>query len=281
MHACMNLSSSVRSRTCFLLNSQGLGLGLGYDFYQRYENGEGRNKTCGYKIRNFFIKELMTEPKSFLDVGCSHGHFLASLKDGIWPKVGVDIAGVPLKDAKKKSLSVVLADAHFLPFRDGAFHLVTAREVIEHLVSPWDAAREWMRVSSRSVIISCPVKDGHKTCNAILYLLWKLRNLAMQRQSSNLTSKQKLSRDAGHISIMTRKQILNLPAINPQWNTQTYVFFIRTPLGLILDEPKIPKQLRKLALRIEIVAPRIPTLVSETLLFKGFAVAIKFTCTSD
>lgn len=252
-----------------------------FDFYQRYEDGEDRSKTCSYKIRNFFVKELMTEPTSVLDVGCSHGHFLASLRDGIEPKVGVDIVRVPLKEAKKKSLSVVLADAHLLPFRDGAFQLVTAREVIEHLVAPWDALREWMRISSRSVIISCPVKDGHKTCNVILYLLWKLRHLIMQRQSSNLTGEQTLSRDAGHISVMTRKQILNLPAINLQWKTERYVFFLRTPLTLILDKPKIPKQLKKLALRIEIVAPRIPTQLSETLLFEGFGVAIKFTCTSE
>lgn len=168
-----------------------------YDFYQRYERRETRSKTYGYKIRNFFVKELMTEATSVLDVGCGHGHFLASLKDGIELKVGVDIARVPLKETKKKSLSVVLADAHLLPFRDGAFQLVTAREVIEHLVAPWDALREWMRISSRSIIISCPVKDGHKTCNAILYLLWKSRNRIMQQQRSNLTSKQKLSRDAG------------------------------------------------------------------------------------
>ena len=250
-----------------------------FDFYQMYESGD-RSKTYGYKIRNFFVKELMVEPASVLDVGCGHGHFLASLKDDIELKVGVDIVRVPLKAAKERSLSVVLADAHLLPFRDQTFQLVTAREVIEHLVAPYDALNEWMRVSSRNIIISCPVKDGHKTLNAILYLLWKMRNLVVQRQYRNLSNEQKLSKDAGHISVMTRTQILNLAAINRQWKTEKHVFFLRTPLTLILDKPKIPKQLRKLALRIEIVAPRIPTQLSETWLFEGFAVAIKFTCTS-
>jgi ubiquinone/menaquinone biosynthesis C-methylase UbiE len=248
-----------------------------YDFYQIYEDGEDRSKTFGYKIRNFFVSELMGKPASVLDVGCGHGHFLSSLKEDIEPKVGVDIVKVPLNEAKRRSVSVVLADAHLLPFRDQTFKLVTSREVIEHLVAPYNALEEWMRVSSKGIIISSPVTDGYKTCNAILFFLWKARNLMTQRQRRNLTEEQRLSKDSGHISAMTRMQILNLLGTNKQWKIEKTVFFLKTPMTLVLDRKSFPKQLRKLILRIEILVTRIPAQLSELLLFEGFAVAVKFT----
>jgi len=226
-------------------------------------------------MRDFFVKETMGKPSSILDVGCSHGHFLASLKDGIEPKVSVDIVRVPLKDANEKFLNVVLADAHFLPFKDKAFELVTALEVLEHLIAPSDALREWMRVSSEGLIISSPVEDGHRTCNMVLYLVWCLRNAAIQRQSGNLSSLQNLNKAAGHISVMTRREILNLYSTKSHWKTEKCLFYLKTPFSIILDKAIFPEQLRKLVLRIEIAASRIPIELSRLVLFKGFAAIVK------
>ena len=242
-----------------------------------YEDGEDRSKTYGYKIRNFFVMKLLGEPVSVLDVGCSHGHFLASLTESVEPKVGVDIVRVPLNDAKRKSLSIVLADAHLLPFRDEAFQLVTAREVIEHLVAPYEALKEWARVSSKSIIISSPVQDGYRTYNPILYTLWRMRDLMVQRQRRTLTEQQRLSKESGHISVMTKTQILNLFSAEKNWKTEKYIFSLRTPLALVLDMKSFPKQLRKLVLRIEILLSIIPARISTLLFFEGFAAAVKFT----
>lgn len=251
-----------------------------FDFYQVYESRD-RSGTYGYKIRNFFVKEMMGKtPVSVLDVGCGHGHFLKSLGKDVELRVGIDIVRVPLKEAQRKSLLVILADAHLLPFRDQAFQLVTAREVIEHLVDPCNALKEWMRVSSRNVILSCPVKDGHMTFNAILYLLWKARNVGSHMKYRNLTNEQKLSKEAGHISVMTHKQLLSLSSIDGLWEIDKHVFFFRTPLILIVDQAKIPKQLRKLALRIEIATTRIPNHLGKLLFFGGFGATIRFSCTS-
>lgn len=60
-------------------------------------------------------------------------------------------------DVSKEFLSwrfkpTVLADAHYLPFRDRSFDVVKASHVIEHLKNPWKALDEMIKVSSKEII---------------------------------------------------------------------------------------------------------------------------------
>lgn len=79
-----------------------------------------------------------------LDVGCD------SHKRG---DVGIDI--------NRTSHVDVVADAHFLPFRDGVFDLVTCWHSVEHLHSPELAIKEMLRVSKHKVHIACPHRFSH------------------------------------------------------------------------------------------------------------------------
>lgn len=49
-------------------------------------------------------------------------------------------------DIKKTSAVNLIADAHFLPFKDESFSQVICTEVLEHLESPFQALREIKRV---------------------------------------------------------------------------------------------------------------------------------------
>ncbi|MEM3578195.1 MAG: class I SAM-dependent methyltransferase [Candidatus Bathyarchaeia archaeon] len=66
-------------------------------------------------------------------------------------------------DVSKEFLSwrfkpTVLADAHYLPFRDRSFDVVKASHVLEHLKNPWKALDEMMRVSSKEITIKFPTE---------------------------------------------------------------------------------------------------------------------------
>jgi len=88
-------------------------------------------------------KALSGEPKRALDVGCGWGREIARFPQG----VGIDICLSFLKTARNYMKNdFILADAHFLPFRDKTFDFVYMSEVLEHLTEPTKAIDEIARV---------------------------------------------------------------------------------------------------------------------------------------
>ncbi len=72
---------------------------------------------------------------SVLDVGCANGSMLSQLPDGVY-KAGIDVSEVLLAMAKSKGVDAycVDVDTQRLPFPDQTFDLVTATDVIEHVL---------------------------------------------------------------------------------------------------------------------------------------------------
>jgi len=78
-----------------------------------------------------------------LDVGCGNakrGH------------IGVD--------TRKTSAADVLADAHYMPFKNDSFWLVVSSHVLEHLDDPEGALLEWLRVAKNRVVVTLPWRNG-------------------------------------------------------------------------------------------------------------------------
>jgi len=101
-----------------------------------------------------------------LDLGC-----------GSFPKgdVNVDLFLAPIQSAEKlpiepkKIKNFVLADAHYLPFRDDTFTIVYSSHVLEHLVNPYIALKEFKRVSRAVVYINVPSSKYPNDCRYHLY----------------------------------------------------------------------------------------------------------------
>jgi 2-polyprenyl-3-methyl-5-hydroxy-6-metoxy-1,4-benzoquinol methylase len=99
---------------------------------------------------------------SVLDVGCGEG-LLTERIACLLPSaqaVGLDVDDPGLKEEwesrQEGNLSFRTGSAYSLPFADGAFELVCAFEVLEHLERPVEGLAELARVSSRHLIISVP-----------------------------------------------------------------------------------------------------------------------------
>jgi len=52
----------------------------------------------------------------------------------------------------------VLADAHFLPFKDNSFDIVKCSHVLEHLKNPFRALDEMVRVARNEIILRFPTE---------------------------------------------------------------------------------------------------------------------------
>lgn len=94
------------------------------------------------KKGNISVK-FANDAEKILDVGCGWGRELIRLKNA----VGVDICLPFLRTARNYVKNdVVLADAHYLPFRKNSFDFVIMSEVIEHTTDPAKVLSEVKRV---------------------------------------------------------------------------------------------------------------------------------------
>lgn len=72
-----------------------------------------------------------------------------------WGDVRVDVAFSFITAHFKPT---VLADAHYLPFKDGSFEVVKASHLLEHLINPLRALDETLRVAKKKIFLKFPTE---------------------------------------------------------------------------------------------------------------------------
>jgi methionine biosynthesis protein MetW len=107
-----------------------------------------------------------------LDVGCGDGLFLKMLKS-TGPQLdtkGIDFSATATGAAQKSGAEVFTVDARTeWPFEDGEFDVVTALDVLEHVLEPEKIIEKMKRVSAQYVLISVP---NFSSLPARLQTLW-------------------------------------------------------------------------------------------------------------
>jgi ubiquinone/menaquinone biosynthesis C-methylase UbiE len=105
--------------------------------------------------------------RSVLDVGCGDGYLCHVYKEVLKiPYVaGVDCARPHVRRARATfpDIPFVEGDVYELPYGDGAFEVVSAVEVLEHLEDPARALAELARVASREVVVTVPFNEEPET----------------------------------------------------------------------------------------------------------------------
>jgi 2-polyprenyl-6-hydroxyphenyl methylase / 3-demethylubiquinone-9 3-methyltransferase len=81
-----------------------------------------------------------------LDVACGGGLLAPVVPDG-YRHIGIDLVTSALEQAAEHGVEPLVADAGALPFADGAFHVVVAGEILEHLDDLDTAVAELCRVT--------------------------------------------------------------------------------------------------------------------------------------
>ncbi|MCL6538806.1 MAG: methyltransferase domain-containing protein [Acidothermus sp.] len=130
------------------------------DAYERYVGRWSR------LIADQFVPALQIPPaRLWLDVGCGTGALSSAVIAASAPRglVGVDFSEAYLAFARdhipKAAASFVVADAHELPFRDGAFDVVVSGLCLNFLASPQRALAEFVRVATPGATIAVYVWD--------------------------------------------------------------------------------------------------------------------------
>ncbi len=86
---------------------------------------------------------------ALLDLGCSSGSFLESLKDDPWTLSGIEMSSGPAQTAEARSgAKVFVGDILDAPFSPGTFDAITCFDVFEHIYEPERVLRkvlEWLK----------------------------------------------------------------------------------------------------------------------------------------
>jgi len=137
-----------------------------------------------------FRFEVLGDPRGLrvLDLGCGSGRHVGPLAARGAKVVALDLA----PSAVDGAIATLTADGRRLPFRDGAFDLVIASEVLEHVRAPAPIVAEARRVlrPRGRLVVSVP-RFGPEAINWLLSLEYH-------------------SAVGGHVHIFTRRRLARL-----------------------------------------------------------------------
>lgn len=160
----------VRCAACGLVYKSEEDPGLRARLSKKYDAGYFINGQAQYlkrwnhrvaKCRRQLLMCLEFAPhaKRSLDVGCSAGYVLEAGKSlGLHP-TGIDIAAFSAKLAKDRAFDSATASLTELPFRDGAFDIITAKHTLEHVDVPKRGLSELARVLAPGGVVLVVVPD--------------------------------------------------------------------------------------------------------------------------
>ena len=168
-----------------------------------YDKYGTRNPVARFLVERFLravdAAVAAAAPESVLDVGCGEGVVTERIAR-LLPEtavVGLDVADPRLVrewDARAGGNLVFHAgSAYSLPYPDGAFELVCALEVLEHLERPAAGLDELARVASRALVLSVPREP-----------LWRALNVASGRYV------RALGNTPGHVNHWSRREFVRL-----------------------------------------------------------------------
>ena len=176
-----------------------------------------RNPVARLLVARFLhaVDEAVAEvaPASVLDAGCGEGTVTARVARR-FPRasvVGLDVGDPRLvaewEERAGENLAFHSGSAYSLPYPDGAFELVCALEVLEHLERPAEGLDELARVSSRALVLSVPREP-----------LWRALNVASGRYV------RARGNTPGHVNHWSRRDFVRFAARAGE------VKSVRTPL---------------------------------------------------
>ena len=118
------------------------------DAYHRLISAAGENSPHRWRDRKAALAPHK-QSGTLLDLGCSSGSFLESMKDQPWKLYGVEMSAEGARMAEARSgAHVFVGDIPDAPFAPASFDVITCFDVLEHVYKPrrvMERVGEWLK----------------------------------------------------------------------------------------------------------------------------------------
>jgi SAM-dependent methyltransferase len=119
------------------------------DAYHKLISAGGQNSPTRWRFRKEALAQHKRSSGALLDLGCSSGAFLESLKGQPWRLYGIEMSADTAKTAEARSgAHVFVGDIPDAPFAPEVFDVITCFDVLEHLYEPRQVmakVAEWLK----------------------------------------------------------------------------------------------------------------------------------------
>jgi len=172
-------------------------------------------RTSSLELRNLIInllQNLKIQATNLLDLGCGDGSFSRE----IGKVVGATrIVGIDVEAPRNKYIEFLRFDLNNkgIPLADNSFDLITAIEVIEHLIYPDNMLRETWRLLKPGGYFVISTPNLASIINRILILMGYMPYFSepsLEYNAGLLTRKKMVDKPAGHLRLYTLKAIKEL-----------------------------------------------------------------------
>jgi len=118
------------------------------DAYDRLISSAGEDSPDRWGFRNEALRPYK-QSGALLDLGCSSGSFLESVRGNSWKLHGIEMSSETARAAERRSgAEVFVGDILEAPFPPDSFDVITCFDVLEHLYEPrrvMARVREWLK----------------------------------------------------------------------------------------------------------------------------------------
>ena len=143
--------------------------------YARYP---ANSKVEGLTVRRYGelldLLEPFRQTSRLLDVGCGDGWFLLSARDRGWEVFGSEYGAGPRERAKSLGLDVRPAPFPAAAGENGTFDVITAIEVLEHVVSPREEAERICSLLRRGGVFYLTTPNFNSLSRRLLGARWRV-----------------------------------------------------------------------------------------------------------
>jgi 2-polyprenyl-3-methyl-5-hydroxy-6-metoxy-1,4-benzoquinol methylase len=188
-----------------------------------------------------------------LDLGCSSGAFLETLKGGKWELFGIEMSPEVAKRAEERTgAKVFVGDILDAPFPQASFDAITCFHVFEHMYQPKEILKKvsyWLKPGGVFYMMVPNIHSaGEKTFKSYWYALELPRHLF--HWSPKALRQVTKSVDLAEVSIATHREVFFEQSVKYILDDFFKSFgVVRTPLSK-QEEPGIPYKIVRKAFRL-------------------------------